>query len=231
MLPFCAIKTSAELEAIKCTVSCLNSPACFVSLTAAILSNASSSHRTAWIRFIARACVLQSERHVNKMVLWPGLGRREVRLHKSEEATACSSLNCAVRCILFTAPRACILCFLASCRFANCAICSLVAGFTLMVYRYRIIMLRCRWRITPVIRGKISSPISRLCAGTTGIAEILFEQPVHLLRDYHGFYYRDHATIFCVSPGNSRRLDITSTEPIVNTISKIMARTIGDWSV
>ena len=45
MLPFCVIKTSAELEAIKCTVSPLNSPACFVSLTAAILSNASSSHR------------------------------------------------------------------------------------------------------------------------------------------------------------------------------------------
>ena len=40
MLPFCVIKNSAELEAIKCTVSPLNSPACFVSLTAASLSNA-----------------------------------------------------------------------------------------------------------------------------------------------------------------------------------------------
>jgi len=40
MLPFCVIKTSAELEAIKCTVSPFNSPACFVSLTAASLSNA-----------------------------------------------------------------------------------------------------------------------------------------------------------------------------------------------
>jgi len=40
MLPFCVIKTSAELEAIKCTVSPLNSPACFMSLTAANLSNA-----------------------------------------------------------------------------------------------------------------------------------------------------------------------------------------------
>ena len=106
----------------------------------------------------------------NKMVLWPGLGRREVRLHTSEEATVCSSLNCAARCILFTAPRACILCILASCRFANCAICSLVAGFALMVYGYRIIVLRCRWLITPVIRGKTTSLISRLCAGATGIA-------------------------------------------------------------
>ena len=41
------------------------------------------------------------------MVLWPGLGRREVRLHTSEEATVCSSHNCAVHCILFTAPCAC----------------------------------------------------------------------------------------------------------------------------
>ena len=40
MLPFCIIKNSAELEAIKCTVSPLNFPACFVSLTAASLSNA-----------------------------------------------------------------------------------------------------------------------------------------------------------------------------------------------
>ena len=40
MLLFCVIKTSAELEAIKCTVSPLNSPACFVPLTAASLSNA-----------------------------------------------------------------------------------------------------------------------------------------------------------------------------------------------
>jgi len=40
MLPFCVIKTSAELEAINCTVSPLNSPDCFVSQTGASLSNA-----------------------------------------------------------------------------------------------------------------------------------------------------------------------------------------------
>jgi len=40
MLPFFVIKTIAELEAIKCTVSPLNSPARFVSLTAASLSSA-----------------------------------------------------------------------------------------------------------------------------------------------------------------------------------------------
>ena len=166
----------------------------------------SSSHRTAWIRFTARACVLQSERHVNKMVLWPGLGRREVRLQTSEEAIACSSLNCAARCILVIAPHACILfvffCFMASCRFANCAIFSLVAEFvfTLMVYGYRIIVVqRCRWPLTPVIRGKISSLISRLCAGATGVAETLFKQPVRLLRDYRGFTHRGSRNIFCVS--------------------------------
>jgi len=137
------------------------------------------------------------------MVLWPGLGRREVRLHTSEKATACSSLNCAARCILFTAPRACILfvvfCFMANCQFAKCAICSLVAGFVfaLMVYGYRIIVvLRCRWLITPVIRGKISALISRLCAGATGVAEILFEQPGRLLRDYRGFPHRGSRKYF-----------------------------------
>ena len=126
------------------------------------------------------------------MVLWPGLGRREVmRLHTSEEATACSSLNCAARLHSF-----CFFCFMASCWFANCAICSLVAGFALMVYGYRIIVLRFRWLITPVIRGKISSLISRLCAGTTGVAEILFEQPVRLLRDYRGFPHRGSRNYF-----------------------------------
>jgi len=39
MLPFYDIKTSAELEAINGTVSPLNSPACFVSLTAETPSN------------------------------------------------------------------------------------------------------------------------------------------------------------------------------------------------
>jgi len=37
---FASSKTSAELEAINCTASPLNSPACFVSQTAASLSNA-----------------------------------------------------------------------------------------------------------------------------------------------------------------------------------------------
>jgi len=75
MLPFWLIKTSAELEAINCTLSALNSHVCFVSQTAARVSP-SSSHRIAWIRFTVRASMLQSERHVNKMVLWPGCGGR-----------------------------------------------------------------------------------------------------------------------------------------------------------
>jgi len=157
------------------------------------------------------------------MVLWPGLGRREVRLHTSEESTACSSLNCAARLHSF--------CFLAICRFANCAICSLVAGFAVIVYGYRIIVLRCRWFITPLISGKSSSLISRLCAGAKGVGEILFEQPVRLLRDYRRFHYRGSRNYFYVSPGNSRRLDIASAEPIADKISKITARTIGDYSV
>jgi len=41
-----------------------------------------------------------------------------------------------------------------------------------------------------------SSLISRLCAGATGIAEILFEQPVRLLRDYRGFHYSGSRNYF-----------------------------------
>jgi len=64
-----------------------------------------------------------------------------------------------LRCALHSVYCAACLhsfCFLASCRFANCVICSLVAGFALMVHGYRIIMLRCQRLITPVIRGKTS---------------------------------------------------------------------------
>jgi len=84
---------------------------------------------------------------------------------------------------------------------------------------------------TPVIRSKTSSLTSQLCAGAMGIAEILFEQPVRLLRDYCGFHYRVSRNCFCVSPGNGRRLDITSAEPIADIISKITAQTKGDCSV
>jgi len=59
-----------------------------------------------------------------------------------------------------------------------------------MAYGYRIIVLGWRWLITPAIRGKTSSLVSRFCSGVTGIADILFAQPVRLLRDYRGFHYR-----------------------------------------
>jgi len=32
--------------------------------------------------------------------------------------------------------------------------------------------------------------------------------------------------MFCVSPSNGRRLDLTSADPIADTISKITARTV-----
>ena len=75
--------------------------------------------------------------------------RRSDRLLKSQLCCALHFVYCAACLHSF-----CCFWFLASCRFANCAICSLVAGFVLKVYRYRIIVLRCRWLITPVIRGK-----------------------------------------------------------------------------
>ena len=130
----------------------------------------------------------------NKMVLWPGLGRREVSLHTSEEATACSSLNCAARCIL---------CSLASCRFANCAICSLVAGF---VFHDCVLASRALLKF-------FSSSLFACCETTADFTIV------------------GHATIFCVSPGNGRRLDITSAKTTADTISNITAQTIGDCSV
>jgi len=65
-----------------------------------------------------------------------------------------------------------------------------------------------------------------MCAGATGIAEILSSSLFAYCETTVG-----HATIFCASPGNGRRLDITSAEPIADTISKITAQTIGDCSV
>ena len=45
--------------------------------------------------------------------------------------------------------------------------------------------------------------IYKLCAGAAGIAEIRFEQPVRLLRDYRGFNYRGSRNYFscCVHFG------------------------------
>jgi len=44
--------------------------------------------------------------------------------------------------------------------------------------------------------AKLSSLISRLCAGAMGVAEILFEQPVCLLRDYRRFPHRGSHNAF-----------------------------------
>jgi len=129
---------------------------------------------------------------------WWGFTRQK----KRPPAQASTALRIAFCLLRRTLAFFLFFCFMASCRFANCAIWSLVAGFVfaLMVYRYRIIVvLRCHLRcITPVIRGKISSLISRLCAGATGVAEILFEQPVCLLRDYRRFPHRGSRNYFCV---------------------------------
>ena len=55
---FASFKTSAELEAINCTVSPLNSPVSCLKQPRAWVTP-SSSHRIAWIRFTVRACVLE----------------------------------------------------------------------------------------------------------------------------------------------------------------------------
>jgi len=141
-------------------------------------------------------CVTEWEtRQQNGAVTRIGTKRGESSRVRRSDRLLKPQLRCALH-FVYCATRLHSFCFLASCRFANCAICSLVAGFVLMVYGYRIIMLRCRWLITPVIRDKISSLISRLFAGTTGVAEILFEQPVRLLRDYRGFHYRGSRNYF-----------------------------------
>jgi len=166
------------------------------------------------------------------MVLWPGLGRREVRLHTLEEATACSSLNCATRCILFTAPRTCLLFFFWQ------------AAYWLIV-RSAVLLLDSRWW---------STDIALLCQDAANLSRLWFAAklpplfhecvlaPGALLKFFSsslsaycettaGCTTVGHAIIFYVSPGNGRRLDLTSADPIADTISKITARTVGDCSV
>jgi len=136
--------------------------------------------------------------------------RRSDRLLKPQLRCALHFGYCAARLHSF-----CFFCFMVTRRFANCAICSLVAEFALMVYGLRINVPRCRWLITPIIRGKISSLISRLCAGATGIAEILFEQPVRLLRDYRRFHYhgsRNYVLRLCA--GATEVAEIRFEQPV-----------------
>jgi len=122
----------------------------------------------------------------------------------------------------------CFFVFMASRRFANCAICSLVAEFALMVYGYRINVLRCRWFITLIIRGKSSSRISRLCTGATGVAEIRFEQPVRLLRDYRRFHYRRSRNYFLriTAAFKSACLAIDKTQQIQQVLSSKLKKKI-----
>jgi len=77
------------------------------------------------------------------MVLWPGFGtkggeashvRRSDRLLKPQLRCALHSVTALRVAFCYCATRLHSFCFLAGCRFANCAICSLVAGFALMVY-------------------------------------------------------------------------------------------------
>jgi len=149
--------------------------------------------------------------------------RRSDRLLKPQLRCALHFVYCAARLHSFR--------FLASCRFANCAICSLVAGFVLMVYGYRMIMLRCRWLITPVNRGKLPLWFHDCVLAPRALLKFCSSSLFAYCETTAGFTTVGHATIFCVSPGNGRRLDITSAKPIADTISKITAQTIGDCSL
>jgi len=148
--------------------------------------------------------------------------RRSDRLLKPQLRCALHFVHCGARLHSF--------CFLASCRFANCANYSLVAVFALMVYGYRIIVLRCRWLITSVIRGK-TSLFHDCVLAPRALLKFFSSSLLAYCETTAGFTTVGHATNFCVSPGNGRRLDITSAEPITDTISKITAQTVGDCSV
>jgi len=112
--------------------------------------------------------------------------RRSDRLLKPQLRCALHFVYCAARLLSF--------CFLGSCRFANCTICSLVAGFALMVYGYRIIVLRCRWLITPVIRNNFNQS----CSSKGKITRALFclmRQNRHYLT--LSITFKQHACMFC----------------------------------
>jgi len=136
------------------------------------------------------------------MVLWPGLGRREVRLHTSEETSACSCLTCATRCILLSALHALhsFVFVLFSAFWFMAPICDLfdlLACCWISRWWSEGIALFCWMPVTyHACNSRQIYFIYQLCAGAAGIAEIRFEQPVRLLRDYRGFHYSGSRNYF-----------------------------------
>jgi len=113
MFPFCIIETSAELEAINSTVSPLNSPACFVSQTAASLNNAFIGQRESDSQLVLvcyRARDTWTNGAVTRIERW--VFTRQKKRPAAPTSPALRVGFCFLRCALFSAPRACILLFL-----------------------------------------------------------------------------------------------------------------------
>jgi len=83
MLPLCVITCDARVGAMNCTVSPFKCPTCFVSQAAAILSNTFAISQDRVNQIHQLSIHVHRERHVNKVVLWPGCGdRARCRFHK-----------------------------------------------------------------------------------------------------------------------------------------------------
>ena len=130
------------------------------------------------------------------MVLWPGFGtkggeashvRRSDRLLKPQLRCALHSVTALRVAFCYCATRLHSFCFLAGCRFANCAICSLVAGFALMVY-LRISLYYAKMPLTHHACNSRQNflPYFTIVCWRHGRCCNSFEQPIRLLRDYRG---------------------------------------------
>jgi len=114
-------RTLIPLFFVSSAVSELSSDWCIPSDTSSVAPS-STRKSSAFIN----ACLCVTERETpQQMVLWPGLGQRDGRLHTSEEASAWSSLTCFLRCALHSAFCAArlhtfVLIFVFCRRFATC---------------------------------------------------------------------------------------------------------------
>ena len=130
------------------------------------------------------------------------------------------TLRAAIFCSLRCAP---LLSYCSSWRgrrLINCVICSPVAELSLIVmHSYRIIVLRCRWCTMRVIRYWLSSLFRISVPAPQALLNCSSSSLFADCGTAAGFIAECQATIFRVSPGNGRRLVISSAVPIADTIS------------
>jgi len=119
------------------------------------------------------------------MVLWPGLGRREVSLHS--EATACSNLNWAARLALF----------LFSGELPICKLCDLLACCWIRADDLRISHYYAKIPLTyHACNSRPKLPYFTIVCWRHGHWWNYFRAACSPVRDYRGFHYRGSRNYF-----------------------------------